>query len=164
MAVKKSMLKITCAPAKHFKILKSGAIRYQKSPVASPPWRFAVLTDDGTLFGRLFPARPTLDVLWACMLHLLDRQEGAMEHQELIAASLDKAIPGFASRLQEHGFEIYVPRGSSGGLATVARRWDGFLKTLDFCMSSVSEADLTLDESVALARNDPGVIGPDPAG
>ena len=160
MVLNKLMLKITCAPAKHLRILKSGAIRHQKSPVANPPWRFAVLTDDGNLFGRLFPSKPTLDVLWGCMAYVLDQQEGEIERQALIAASLDKAIPGFAPQLQAHGFELYVPRGSSGGLATVAKRWDGFLTTLDFCMRSVSEADLTLGESVALARNSQGVTGP----
>ena len=154
------ILKITCSPAKHFKALKNGAIRYQKSPVAIPLWRFAVLTDDGALFGRLFLEKPTLDGLWGCMNHVLDQVQDAADRQILMASSLDNAFPAFAPMLQERGFEVYVPNGSSGGLATVARRWDGFLTTLDFRMGSLSEADLTVDESIALAGNGAGVIGP----
>lgn len=154
-----SMIKISCAPAKHFKALKNGAIRRQKSPVSDPLWRLSVLIDD-VMYGRLFNEKPTLAELWRCIDHVLNHSGVEAGGQVLMAMSLDKAIPGFSTLLQEWGLEIYVPRGSSGGLATVAKRWDKLLDTLDFCMSSLSESDLTVDESIALAGNDVGVIGP----
>ncbi|MCP4700982.1 MAG: hypothetical protein GY862_29630 [Gammaproteobacteria bacterium] len=153
------MIKISCAPANHFKALKNGVIRRQKNVVSDPLWRFAVLVDD-VMFGRLFQEKPTLHLLWGCMSHVLKHPRNAQGNQALMAKSLDKAIPGFTQKLQEKGFEIFVPRGSSGGLAAMAGRWDKFLDTLGSSMFFLSEKDLTIDESVELAGNNAGIIGP----
>lgn len=154
------MLKITCGPATHYKILKSGAIRYQKSSVADPLWRLAAETKDRELFGRFFSEKPTLDSLWMCMEYILDKLPSEGVKKALIASSLESAIPGFADRLQQRGFDIFVPQGSSGGLAPVARRWDKLSDLLVWDMEIHSETDLTIGEYEALAKNSADVIGP----
>lgn len=154
------MIKISCGTANHYKTLKSGAIRYQKSLVSDPLWRYTVETEDGRLFGRFFPGKPTLEQVWACTEDVLERLAGLNDRETLISNALEQAVPGLVAKLQGQGFDVYCPRGSRGGLASVAKRFDKVFDGISTQMDFIAEADLTLEEFVGLADCASGVLGP----
>lgn len=158
------MIKISCGEAVHYKTLKDGTLKYQKKPVTTPVWRLAIEVDGDALYGRFFSNQPSDTEIQAALRLVINAPGQAHvtepDSRALIASAFGRNFPLVAEFLQDNGLEVYIPNGSHGGLATVARRWDRFIETVQFSMNTISEADLTLQETLDLAANSAGLIGP----
>ena len=92
-------IKLIVGPSPHYRQLKSGEIKYQKSKPAGPVWRILLLDEDRNLMHtRAYAAQPSAEDIERVVMGILSA-ENLLGVDIVVPTTVEKLCPGLQKNL-----------------------------------------------------------------
>lgn len=151
-------IKLIVSPSPHYRQLKSGEIRYQKSMPTSPIWRILIIDEDRNLLHtRFYGKQPSPEDIEKVVMGIV-AAEGLVEASVKIPATVERLCPGLQQKLVTEGVRVCQPAHGVDAGIRVCREVDDFFSSLETSMSQMRESVASCEELAAVVGNPLGVV------
>lgn len=151
-------IKLIVGPSPHYRQLKSGEIKYQKSKPAGPVWRILLLDEGRNLMHtRAYAAQPSAEDIERVVMGILSA-ENLLGVDIVVPTTVEKLCPGLQKKLMAQGAKVYLPAHGFASGSRASRQSDEFFVCLAMFMNHMRESMASCEEIASAAGNALGVV------
>lgn len=150
--------KVIVGPSPHYRQLRSGEIRHQKSRPNNPIWRILIIDETRNLLhSRAYATQPAPEEIDRVVMGVLSAQD-LLISGVVIPNTVEKMCLGLQQRIIDCGGKVYLPAHGFAAGSRICRESDDFFEGLDMYLREVRESTASCEELALAAGNPLGVV------